>query len=164
MTEEEIALSRSTPGYRFDVSAAPAPVVQDEPVQAQAREELNELTTNALQPVVMFGLEWCEFCWSIRKLFDRYEIPYRGVNLDSVEYQQNNRGGALRAALRENTGWNTLPQLFIGREFVGGCTDVFDEGVSGRLKERLQALGIGLKEEITNPYDFLPKWLQRRGA
>jgi cysteine synthase A len=112
----------------------------------------------------MFGLEWCEFCWSIRKLFDRYEIPYRGVNLDSVEYQQNNRGGALRAALRENTGWNTLPQLFIGREFVGGCTDVFDEGVSGRLKERLQALGIGLKEEITNPYDFLPKWLQRRGA
>ncbi len=164
MTEEEIDISRSTAGYRFDVTAAPAPVVQDEPVQDSARGELQGIINDVQQPIVMFALEWCEFCWSIRKLFDRYKIPYRSVNLDSVEYQKDNRGGNLRAALREHTGWNTLPQLFIGSEFVGGCTDVCDESLNGRLQERLSALGIGLKEEIKNPYEFLPKWLQRRGA
>jgi cysteine synthase A len=162
MTQEEIAISRSTPGYRFDVSTASAPAAQNAPVEAAAKQEFQGDIKNPQQPVVMFALEWCEFCWSVRKLFDRYQIPYRSVDLDSVAYQKDNRGGNLRAALREHTGWNTLPQIFIGGEFIGGATDIFDECLSGRLQERLQAQGIVLQEEIKNPYGFLPKWLQPR--
>lgn len=164
MTEEEIVISHSTPGYRFDISTAAAAAPHAEPVDANARQEFQNEINNPQQPIVMFVLEWCEFCWSVRKLFERYQIPYRSVNLDSVEYQQNNRGGNLRAALREHTGWNTLPQIFIGGEFVGGSTDVFDECLSGRLIERLLAHGIVLQEEIKNPYSFLPKWLQPRSS
>jgi len=166
MTDEEMAISRSTAGYRFDVSAASAPpspqAVQEQPVDAGARQELQSEINNPQQPVVMFALEWCEFCWSVRKLFERYQIPYRSIDLDSVAYQQDNRGGNVRAALREHTGWNTLPQVFIGSEFVGGATDVFDECLGGRLNQRLQAQGIVVQEEISNPYSFLPKWLQPR--
>jgi len=162
MTEEELALSRSTPGYRFDGSSAVAPAPQEEPVDAAVRQELQALIDDRQQPVVMFALEWCEFCWSVRKLFDRYRIPYRCLNVDAVEYQRDNRGGALRAALKERTGWWTLPQLFIGGEFVGGCMDVFDAGLNGQLQRRLQAVGIAFREEITNPYGFLPNWLQQR--
>ena len=133
-------------------------------MDAAARQEMLALINDRQQPIVMFALEWCEFCWSVRKLFDRYEIPYRSINVDSVEYQRENRGGALRAALKEQTGWVTLPQLFIGGEFVGGCTDVFDESLQGRLQQRLQTLGIVLKEEIANPYGFLPNWLHKRKA
>lgn len=165
MTEAEIEISRSTPGYRFDVSApAAAPAPQAEPVDANARLELQAEIKNPQQPVIVFALEWCEFCWSVRKLFDRYQIPYRSINVDSVEYQQGNRGGNLRAALKEHTGWNTLPQIFIGGEFVGGATDIFDESIKGRLKERLQAQEISLQEEIKDPYGFLPKWLHPRRA
>jgi len=164
MSDEEIALSRSTPGYRFDVSGTPAPAAQDEPVSAAAQRELQSEIKNPNQPIVMFALQWCEFCWSVRKLFERYRIPYRDVALDSVEYQQDNRGGKLRAALKGHTGWNTLPQIFIGGEFVGGATDIFDECLKGRLQERLQTLGIVLREEIVDPYGFLPKWLHPRRA
>ena len=45
---------------------------------------------------------------------------------------------------------------------MGGCTDLFDECLSGRFQQRLQGLGIVLPEEITNPYGFLPNWLQKR--
>ncbi|HWJ05262.1 MAG TPA: cysteine synthase A, partial [Steroidobacteraceae bacterium] len=154
MTEEELGISRSTAGYRFDVriAPAPAPAAQDEPVDPAVRAEMQAMIDDRAQPIVMFALEWCEFCWSVRKLFDRYRIPYRCINLDSVEYQRDNRGGAFRAALKERTGWVTLPQLFIGGEFVGGATDVFDESLQGRLQQRLQALGIALEEEIVNPY------------
>ena len=79
----------------------------------------------------MFALEWCEFCWSVRKLIDRYQIPYRSINVDSVEYQREDRGGALRAALKERTGSVTLPQLFIGGEFVGGCTTCSTKACKG---------------------------------
>jgi cysteine synthase A len=166
MTEEELEISRSTPGYRFDVRAvpAPAPAPQDEPVDAAARAEMQALIDDREQPIVMFALEWCEFCWSVRKLFARYQIPYRCISLDSVDYQRGDRGGALRAALKERTGWTTLPQLFIGGEFVGGCTELFDESLQGRLQQRLQALGIVLKEEIVDPYGFLPNWLHKRKA
>jgi len=163
MNEEEMAISRSTPGCRFDVGSAAA-VVADEPVDASARDELQREIGESRQPIVMFALEWCEFCWSVRKLFDRYEIPYRTVALDSVKYQQDNRGGKLRVALREHTGWNTLPQIFIGGEFVGGATDIFDECLDARLSQRLQKQGIVLRGQIKNPYDFLPRWLQPRSG
>ena len=46
----------------------------------------------------MFVLEWCEFCWSVCKMFAKCKIPYRSVDLDSMEYQQDNWGGKIRAA------------------------------------------------------------------
>ena len=161
MTEEEVSISRSTPGYRFDVIAPSSPVV-DEPVDADAREEFRSKIFNEERPVVLFALEWCEFCWSIRKLFRRYSIPYHSVDLDSVAYQDDNRGGKIRAALREHTGRNTLPQVFIGGELVGGATEVFDECIDDRLKRRLLKHNILLAEEIKDPYGFVPKWLQPR--
>jgi cysteine synthase len=163
MTPEEIATSRSTPGYRFDVAAASAPPAPMDAVDAAARAELDAAVKDPKQPVVMFTLEWCEFCWSARKLFERYEIPYRAIPVDSVEYQEGDRGGKLRTALREKTGWATLPQIFVGGEFVGGATDLFDECLKGKLQERLAAAQIELKEPIMNPYGFLPKWLHARG-
>jgi cysteine synthase A len=163
MTAEEREISRSTPGCRFDVSAASAAPAPMEPVDPAARTELETAITDPANPVVMFALEWCEFCWSARKLFERYGIPYRAIPVDSVAYQQGNRGGKLRTALRERTGWLTLPQIFVGGEFVGGATDLFDECIKGKLQERLAAQRIEVKEPIANPYGFLPKWLHSRG-
>ena len=56
----------------------------------------------------------------------------------------------------------TIPQIFIGGEFVGGATDLFDECIKGRLQERLSAQRIEVQEPIVNPYGFLPKWLHSR--
>lgn len=72
--------------------------------------EVTALVADAAQPVVMFALEWCEFCWSVRKVLARYSISYRAVDLDSVAYQQDNRDGKLRQALRARTSSNNFPQ------------------------------------------------------
>jgi cysteine synthase A len=164
MTAEELEISRSTPGYRFDVAGTGAPAAPIEPVEDSAREELDTAISDPARPVVMFSLEWCEFCWSARKLFDRYGIPYHVVPVDSVQYQSGNRGGKLRTALRERTGWVTLPQIFVGGEFVGGATDLFDECIKGRYQQRLASQRIDLGEPIKDPYGFLPKWLHSRAG
>ncbi|MHB8534746.1 MAG: glutaredoxin domain-containing protein [Sulfuricaulis sp.] len=111
----------------------------------------------------MFALEWCEFCWSVRKAFSKYGIAYTSVDLDSVAYQQGDRGGKIREVLKRRTGSATLPQIFIGGDFEGGCTDVFDSLKSGQLHGRLQKHGIAIDPSVkTDPYELLPKWLHPR--
>jgi cysteine synthase len=82
----------------------------------------------------MFALEWCEFCWSVRRLFEQLDMPCRVLSLDAVEFQDDDRGGRIRGVLRGLTGSPTIPQVFIGGRHMGGCTDVFDACRSGVLQ------------------------------
>ncbi len=163
MTPEELALSRSTPLCRFDTpSAAPAPAAAPAlPIDAEAAQQVDELIRN--EPVVLFALEWCEFCWSVRKLFTKLGIAYRSVDLDSVAYQQDELGGKIRAVLAMRTGAATIPQIFVGGEHIGGCTDFFDAWRNGSMAKRLTEnhIAFDTAAEI-DPYTLLPKWLQPR--
>jgi cysteine synthase A len=168
MDEAEIALSRSTPGYRFDPPVAcPAPPVQiREPEPAAVLDaEAESFVTAAVRdnPVVMFALEWCEFCWAVRKLFARLGITYRSVDLDSVTFQERDLGVKIRAVLKARLGAPTIPQVFIGGQHVGGCTELFDAMTDGSMQEMLDAAGVRYdRSSGLNPYTLLPKWVQPR--
>jgi cysteine synthase len=164
MTVEELALSRSTAGYRFDSvasAAAPAPAPELPAIDAEAEQFVTRLIRD--EPVVLFALEWCEFCWSVRKLFSRIGLAYRSVDLDSVEYQAADLGGRIRTVLAHRTGARTIPQIFIGGEHIGGCSDLFDGWRAREIQRRLTDLGAPYHPEVAiDPYDLLPKWLQPR--
>jgi cysteine synthase A len=171
MTEEEVELSRSTPGYRFDAPPPPAAPVAGPAMDAAATPDVDAaaaaFVTDAIsdprQPVVLFALEWCEFCWSLRRLFARLGIRFRSIDLDSVEYQRDDLGGRIRAALAERTGMRTIPQLFVAGELVGGCTDTLDAWRNGRLQAMLEAAHTEFDRSAeVDPYAFLPRWLQPR--
>jgi cysteine synthase A len=163
MTDEELALSRSTPSYRFDVVPVPAAPAADLPSELDREAESFVTDTVAAEPVVMFALEWCEFCWSVRKLLARLDIPYRSVDLDSVAYQADDRGGKIRAVLAARTGARTIPQIFIGGSHVGGCTELFDACRDGSMGRMLTAAGVTYDAGADiDPYSLLPKWLQPR--
>ena len=165
MTAEEAEIARSTPNYRFDV-APPPPKQQDETLPApspEAVEFLDQVVSDRDHPVVMFALEWCEFCWSVRKLFADYEVPYRSIDLDSVDYQENNRGGDIRAAIRERTGLKTIPQIYVGGEHIGGATECFDAFRDGRMRALLERNAVQWRRDAdTDPYSYLPSWLHER--
>ncbi len=168
MTAEETAISRSTPNYRFDAAPPPAPAEDREDelrtgAPPAALEFLDDVTHDTASPVVVFALEWCEFCWSVRKMFAQYQIPYRSIDLDSVEYQQDNKGGEIRAALLERTGQKTIPQIYIGGTHVGGATEMFDAIKDGSAAELLDGANVNWNKSATqDPYSFLPGWLHSR--
>jgi cysteine synthase A len=166
MTAEETEIAKSTPRFRFDVKSATAPAnpaTVASPPRADAVTFVNQVTSDPAQPVVMFAFEWCEFCWSVRKLFKAFGIPYRSVDLDSVEYQKGDWGGQIRIALRERTNAPTIPQIFVGGQHIGGCTETFDAFNDGRLQVLLRRSDITPTEAGTvNAYAFLPKWLHPR--
>jgi len=164
MTPEELEISRSTPLCRFDAPARPAAAAAAPaaaPTDAAAEEHVTALVRD--EPVLLFALEWCEFCWSVRKLFARLGIEYRSVDLDSVAYQADELGGRLRAVLANRTGSPTIPQIFIGGQHVGGCTDLFDAWRAGSIQRQLAEHGIAYRADVDiDPYTLLPKWLQPR--
>jgi len=172
MTADELEISRSTPGYRFDAPppAAPSPSTDsksenDIAVPEDAAAFVEQATHDPDNPVVLFALEWCEFCWSVRKMFAKFEIPYRSIDLDSVAYQKDDKGGRIRVALRAKIGVSTIPQIFVGGEHIGGATELFDACRDGRLAALLEKSGVGWNKTVdTDPYTFLPGWLQSRQA
>ena len=168
MTEEEQEISRSTPGYRFDRKATPpppAPAEQPAPpaLTPEAVAFFEESVADGENPVVLYALEWCEFCWAVRKLFSQLGIPYRAVDLDSVAYQEDDFGGQVRAVLSDRLGVSTIPQIFIGGKHVGGATDTFEAYKSGELEKLLADCGIPIGDlGGKDPYELLPNWLHKR--
>ena len=165
MTAEEIEIAQSTPNYRFDAPAPPPPPVVQEPapVSADAAAFVERVINDREQPVTLFALEWCEFCWSVRRMFAKLGIAYRSVDLDSVEYQKDDRGAKVRAALTARTSVSTIPQIFVGGEFIGGATDVFDSWKQGRLQSLLERSHVAFDHDTkVDPYSFLPTWLHPR--
>ena len=169
MSAEELELSRSTPGYRFDAQPPALPTVaapkSESPVAASAEVQafVAQVLADPEQPLVLFALEWCEFCWSLRKLFATCAIPYRSVDLDSTAYQRDDRGGQIRAVLFARTGSKTIPQVFVGGEFIGGCTETLDMFKDGRLQRLLGQHGVRFDENVrVDPYTLLPTWLHPR--
>ncbi|MBL6958356.1 MAG: cysteine synthase A [Rhodospirillales bacterium] len=168
MTDEEINISASTPRFRFDASAPPPPPAKEQPAAdaaapAHAVDFVEKTISDPKQPVILFALEWCEFCWSVRKMFAEFNIPYRSVDLDSVDYQKDNLGGDIRVALKEKLSSPTIPQIFVGGEYIGGCTETFDAFNDGRLQDLLDKNAVAFKaSEGVNAYSFLPTWLHPR--
>ena len=169
MTEEEVQISQSTPNYHF-ASAPPPPPVDDNAEEetgaaapADAVEFFDEATNDSDSPVVLFALEWCEFCWSVRKMFADYEIPYRSIDLDSVAYQDGNKGGNIRKVIEQRTGLKTIPQIYVGGKHVGGASETFDAVKDGSFQKMLEENSVTWNKGIdTDPYSFLPGWLHSR--
>jgi len=165
MTADEIEISKSTPSFRFDApSAAPKEADAElKPVTPEAKKFVNEVLNDAEQPVVLFAFEWCEFCWSVRKMFGEYGIPYRSIDLDSVEYHENDWGGQIRAALNARFDVKTIPQIFVGGRLIGGATETFDAFNDGELQKLLGQNGVAYNQALNvDPYSLLPSWLHPR--
>lgn len=170
MNRDELDISESTPNYRFDT---PAPAQADtktaseadesaEAVPAQGSEAVQQFLGDSKNPVVLFALEWCEFCWAIKKMFTALNIPYVSVDLDSVKYQQDNLGSDIRKALLARIGSPTIPQLFIGGELLGGATEALQANDSGELQRLLDKYELSYnRDKKVKGEEFLPNWVQK---
>jgi cysteine synthase A len=166
MNEEEREIAASTSGTLVAQPAAAAvatPAAVTVEADAEAQAFVLEALSGTDPHVVMFALEWCEFCWAARRLFQAMGVAYRSVDLDSVAYQANDWGGRIRRALQARTGIATIPQIFIGGELIGGATDVIAAAESGELVARLRARpDAPTVRTVADPRSFLPGWLQAK--
>ncbi|MBI3438285.1 MAG: pyridoxal-phosphate dependent enzyme [Proteobacteria bacterium] len=165
MDAEELEISRSTPSGQFEASAAAAPA-QASSVQARPDAEATAFVEGAIRDhaVVLFALKWCEFTWSVRRMFAELGIDYFPVDLDTGDFQKADWGGRVRRALQAKSGAPTIPQIFVGGDFIGGASETLDAWRTGRLSAALSRAGVHVEAQPDDPSRFLPKWLQPRAA
>ena len=80
----------------------------------------------------------CGFSMAISNMLKILEVNFKGVN---VLENQN-----LRQGIKEFSDWPTIPQLYIKKEFVGGCDIVKEMYENGELKKILEGKGISFKK------------------
>ncbi|GFE89829.1 pyridoxal-phosphate dependent enzyme [Steroidobacter agaridevorans] len=168
MNAVEKEISNSTPLCRFGAPAsqpAVAAAVAIEPAPDSARDFVEQAIKDPEQPVVMFALEWCEFCWAARRFLRDLGVAFRSVDLDSVPMQANGLGGDIRKVLHSVTGQRTIPQIFIGGAHIGGAVDLLDLHDRGELVTLLGKAGVAPAGDPTiTARSYLPKWLAARSA
>ena len=80
----------------------------------------------------------CGFSMAVSNILKILEVKFKGINvLESNE---------LRQGIKEYSEWPTIPQLYIKKEFVGGCDIVKEMYESGELKKILKNKNLSFKE------------------
>lgn len=107
--------------------------------EVAVRARLNGLVND--NPVFMLSFTTCPYCIKAKEVLDS-----KGAKYTVVEADVDRDGKALRAELGELVGRTSVPAIWIGGDFVGGCNDGPMGGVvklndEGKLDGMLQSVG-----------------------
>ena len=69
----------------------------------------------------------CGFSMAVSNILKILEVKFKGINV--LENEQ------LRQGIKEFSEWPTIPQLYIKKEFVGGCDIIKEIYENGELKK-----------------------------
>ena len=82
----------------------------------------------------------CGFSMAISNMLKILEVNFKGVNVLENE--------KLRQGIKDYSDWPTIPQLYIKKEFVGGCDIVKEMYENGELIKFLEEKKINFKKKI----------------
>ena len=81
----------------------------------------------------------CGFSMAVSNLLKILEVNFKGVNV--LEKQE------IRQGIKEFSDWPTIPQLYVKKEFVGGCDIVKEMYENGELIKLLDSKEVSYKKK-----------------
>ena len=75
----------------------------------------------------------CGFSATASSILSSYNVPYEHFNVFTDQ--------DVREGVKEFSSWPTLPQIYIGGEFMGGCDIITQMHNNGELKEEIEKAG-----------------------
>jgi glutaredoxin 3 len=78
-----------------------------------------------MKDVTIYTTKWCPFCIRAKMLLDNKGVNYKEFAVDGKP--------ELRQEMMNKSGQRTVPQIWIGKQHVGGCDDLFALERSGKL-------------------------------
>jgi glutaredoxin 3 len=82
-----------------------------------------------MQQVKVYTWSSCPFCIRAKQFLVQKGVEFEEIVLDGKDDELQ--------ALRERTGFRTVPQIFIGEEMIGGFTEMMSLEQSGELESKL---------------------------
>tara|TARA_B100000614_G_scaffold213786_1_gene197620 strand:+ start:63 stop:398 length:336 start_codon:yes stop_codon:yes gene_type:complete len=81
----------------------------------------------------------CGFSMAVSNMLKILEVKFNGVNVLADQ--------SIREGIKTYSDWPTIPQLYIKKEFVGGCDIVKEMYENGELKKIFEDKGISYKKD-----------------
>ena len=81
----------------------------------------------------------CGFSMAVSNMLKILEVNFKGVNILENEH--------IRQGIKEFSEWPTITQLYINKEFVGGCDIVKEMYESGELAKLLENKNINFNKK-----------------
>ena len=72
----------------------------------------------------------CGFSMAVTNVLKHLNVNFKGINVLADEN--------LRQGIKEFSDWPTIPQLYVKKEFVGGCDIVKEMFEKGELKKLVE--------------------------
>ena len=82
-----------------------------------------------MQEVVIYSTSWCPYCAMAKRLLDAKGQTYEEIDVEVV--------AGSRQEMIERSGRQTVPQIFVGSQHVGGYDDLAALEAQGQLSELL---------------------------
>ncbi len=96
-------------------------------IEDTSTEKTTEFEQSAVN-VVMYGTRFCPYCMFARRLFKRKGVAFKEIKVS---------GRKLWDELEQKSGRNTVPQIFINDESLGGYDDIAALDRKGELDQKL---------------------------
>ena len=71
----------------------------------------------------------CGFSMAVTNVLKHLNVNFNGINVLEDE--------SMRQGIKEFSDWPTIPQLYVGGEFIGGCDIIKEMFEKGELKQLL---------------------------
>ena len=80
----------------------------------------------------------CGFSMVVSNILKHLNVKFKGINVLEDEN--------LRQGIKDFSDWPTIPQLYVKKEFVGGCDIVKEMYENGELKKVFDDKGVNYKK------------------
>ena len=80
----------------------------------------------------------CGFSMAVSNLLKHLNVNFKGINVLENEN--------IRQGIKEYSEWPTIPQLYVKKEFVGGCDIIKEMYASGELAKHFDDKQISYKK------------------
>ena len=81
----------------------------------------------------------CGFSMAISNILKILDVKFKGINVLENEH--------LRQGIKKFSDWPTIPQLYIKKEFVGGCDIIKELFEKGELQKKLEEKEINFQNK-----------------
>ena len=80
----------------------------------------------------------CGFSMAVSNVLKHLNVKFKGINV----LEDDN----LRQGIKDFSDWPTIPQLYVKKEFIGGCDIIKEMYESGEIKKVFDDKGINYKK------------------
>eukprot|EP00003_Mantamonas_plastica_P016094 TRINITY_DN2697_c0_g1_i2.p1 TRINITY_DN2697_c0_g1~~TRINITY_DN2697_c0_g1_i2.p1 ORF type:complete len:106 (-),score=32.37 TRINITY_DN2697_c0_g1_i2:150-467(-) len=84
--------------------------------------------------VLIFSKTWCGYCSEAKQV-----LKSTGADVKIVELDKRSDGSKIQNAIKKREKHNTVPAIYIKKQFIGGCSDLNRLSNKGELTDMIEA-------------------------